>query len=138
MAVLTTVLPEWLWIIIVGAVVIGLIRYVWYLKDRQADERFKSLEGWKEGTIKEGGVLTKQCHEGLCEEVTDKMKVDLTVFGKDMKESITQGFAAHKQWVEVKFENIDDKIENKILKELQKINGNSDRKYPRKKGVGRR
>jgi len=38
MAVLTTVLPEWLWIIIVGAVVIGLIRYVWYLKDRQADE----------------------------------------------------------------------------------------------------
>lgn len=140
-------IPDWLWTIIIGGVVLGLIKYVFYLRDRQTkikdgqvENRFKSLEIWKNGLVDKGGVLTINKHSTLCGEVDNHMNECFTRLGVELKDSITQGFVSHRQWVEAKFETmdakfeaIDDKIENKVLKGIRNLNGDGKVKVKLKK-----
>jgi len=120
------ILPEWLWVVIVSGVLMGLVKLVWSLRSKYTDSRFKSLEDWRNDLIKSGGALSRDLHNIFCKEVTDQMKVDMSDLGRDLKENLKQSFEIHKAWVETKFEGMDDKIENKILKELRKLNGNKE------------
>lgn len=95
-----------LWIIrfAIATIVVGLVKVIWFGQDT----RIKKIEDQEEKEMDKGGVLTKNEHDVVCSKAMTSFKDWLTV----KFEVVNQ-----------KFETMDTKIENEVLKELQKLNG---------------
>lgn len=63
-------MPEWLWIIIVGVVVLGLVVLIYNIQDG----RIVKIENWKEKLPMLEEILTKSVHAVLCKENTKEIK----------------------------------------------------------------
>ena len=98
-------MPEWLWIIIVGVVVLGLISLVYTLISKNYDRRLNDLEKWKEKRPMSEELLTKSIHAEICDTKIDKLEKSISKQIDDIKEYF------------------DVKIERDILVELRKLNG---------------
>mgnify|MGYP001563403949 CR=1 FL=1 len=87
------------WIIrfAIATIIVGLIKIIWFGQDA----RIKKIEDRSDKEMDEGGTLTHENHDIICNKAMTSLK----------------------DWLEVKFELLDTKIENEVLKELQKLNG---------------
>lgn len=97
--------PMEMWIIrlVIGTIAIGLIKIIWFGQD----SRIKKIEDQKEKEMDEGGTLTHDEHDVICSKAMTALKDWLAVKFE----------VVHEQ-----FETIDTKIENEVLRELQKLN----------------
>lgn len=103
-------MPEWIWIIIVSGVIIGLVSLIYKIQDN----RLFSIESWKEKIPMTEEILTKSTHADICKGNMKEVKdfiIDNRKVLIDQIESIKEYF--------------DMKIERDILVELRKINGKS-------------
>jgi len=103
-------MPEWLWIIIVGIIVIGLVSLIYSIQDR----RIFSIENWKEKLPMTEEMLTKSYHADLCKDNMREVK-DLII---DNRETLIAQIESLKKYFDVK-------IERDILVELRRMNGKS-------------
>lgn len=94
-------MPSWLLEIIIGGVVMGLIGLVY----RNATERLRNMEKWKEGIPTTEEILTKSTHSDICHDRTKELTDFIAKQGDDLKAHFSL------------------KVENVILTELKKING---------------
>ncbi len=100
-------MPEWLWIILVGGVVLGLLKLIYSIKNK----RDETIDRWKEKMPMPEEILTKSSHADICKENTKPIK-DLILENREIVKDQLNGFR----------EYFDLKIENTILTELRKIN----------------
>lgn len=63
-------MPEWLWIILVGGVVMGLVTFIM----NGAFNRIKNLEDWKENIPRKEEIVTFKDHAMICKLSADDMK----------------------------------------------------------------
>ena len=63
-------------------------------------------------------LLTKSDHAEICRETQQSLI-------RSRKEDMEQMFRLHRAWLEDRFESLNDKIENTVMKELKKLNGRS-------------
>lgn len=103
-------MPEWLWIIIIGGVVIGMVSLIYKIQDN----RIFRIEGWKEKIPMTEEILTKSFHANLCKDNMKEVK-DLMV---DNREILMDQIESIKRYFDLK-------IEKEILAELRKMNGGS-------------
>ena len=95
-------------ITIVIVCMIPIVAFVW----RRFNSRISDMESWRLKSMEHDEYLTTVAHGKICKEAN-----------KDLLESMSEKFSEQKLFLETKFEAIDLKIENKILKELTKLNG---------------
>ena len=101
-------MPEWLWVILVGGVIIGLVSLIYGIQDN----RVGKLEKWKETRPMAEEILTKSNHAQLCKENMKEIK-DVLIDNREI-------LIKH---VELLKEHLDLKLERDILSELRKLNG---------------
>ncbi len=97
-------METWILRFVIATIAVGLIKVIWFGQDA----RIKKLEDRKEKEMDKGGVLTHGDHDVICSKAMTALKDWLTVKFEVVNE---------------KFETMDTKIENEVLKELQKLNG---------------
>ena len=121
-------LPEWLWVIIITVVVIGLVKYAWHAQGA----RIKKIEDILDGLNQEGGILTHGKHSAICKSAIEEREKDMEQSVKQMKEwlglkldLIDAKILGIRTEVNAAVKSIDDKIEGKIYKELKKLNGST-------------
>ena len=103
-------MPEWLWIIVVGGVIIGLVSLIYKIQDN----RLLNIEKWKEKIPMTDELLTKSSHADICKDNMKEVK-DLIV---DNREILIDQIESIKRYFDLK-------IERDILVELRKMNGKS-------------
>lgn len=101
-------MPEWLWVILVGVVSLGLVKLVYGIKNQEVSE----LKKWKETYPTKEEILTRTIHTGICKDNMKEIK-DILIDNRDI-------LIKH---VESLKEHLDLKLERDILLELQKLNG---------------
>lgn len=101
-------MPEWLWVILIGGVILGLVTLIYGIQD----QRVAKLERWKEIYPMKEEVLTKSTHNEICKE---NLK-DVKTFIIENKETVAKQIESIKEY-------FDMKIERDILVELRKLNG---------------
>lgn len=101
-------MPEWLWVIIVGSVSLGLLKLIYGIQSQEVDK----LKIWKESYPMKEEVLTKSSHASICRENLE-----------DVKNLIIENKEAVKDQIESIKEYFDLKIERDILVELRRLNG---------------
>jgi hypothetical protein len=107
-------LPEWLWALIVGSILLALIGYIWNTRNQ--------------------GYLTSEDHEEHCGKVKKEMCIDIDKVADSFGKTINDHYQNFQLLLNAKFENLDEKIENKVLKELKLIsNVNSHSKSKSRK-----
>ena len=94
-------LPEWLWIILVGGIIMGLVAYI----TSMFNGRITKMEEWKDKQPQETEVLTISKHDTIC------------------GERLSKAFEKQTDDLEKLFML---RVENVILKEVRKINGTKD------------
>jgi len=94
-------MPEWLWPILIGGVILGLVTLIYGIQDK----RVSDIEKWKETRPKLEEILTKSIHATVCDAKVEKLEKSIS-----------------RQVDEIK-EYFDMKIERDILVELRKLNG---------------
>jgi len=105
-------MPEWLWIIIVGGVVLGLLSLIYQMKSK----REEIIDKWKEKMPMSDEILTKSSHAEICKENTRENT-------REIKDMIIDSRKILVKQVELLKEHLDLKLERDILVELRKLNG---------------
>ena len=94
-------MPEWLWVILVGGVILGLVTLIYGVQDR----RVAKIEEWKEKVPMAEEILIKSSHAVICDTKVEKFEKSVSKQIDDIKAYF------------------DMKIERDILMELRKLNG---------------
>jgi preprotein translocase subunit YajC len=100
-------MPEWLWPILIGVVIIGLIAFIYNNQDKRVD----NIEKWKETRPMADEILTKSIHADICKGNMQEIK-DVLIDNREI-------LVKH---VELLKEHLDLKLERDILSELRKLN----------------
>lgn len=109
-------LPEWLWIILVGGMMVGLGKALWGSRNQ--------------------GFLSTEKHIEFCGKVKEEVCMDIDKISASLNEGLKLHSHNIQMLLNAKFESLDDKIENKVLRELRLIsngNGCNKRQIVRKK-----
>ena len=109
-------MPEWLWIIVVGGVVMGLVGFISKEKLKEISELFT----WKSNLNKKGGVMTKNEHGDFCKAITQSISRDMKDQSGEFKQIMCDQFTGFKEWMGVY-------VENTVLKEIKSMNGNNNK-----------
>ena len=100
------VIPEWIWVILVGGIIVGLIKALWGGRNQ--------------------GFLSAEAHGNLCAKNREEICMDIDRMAESFGKSLDAQSENIKLLINTKFDNLDDKIENKIFKELRLL-GNGGR-----------
>jgi uncharacterized membrane protein (DUF106 family) len=100
-------MPEWLWPIIIGGVILGLVSLIYGIQS----QRVTDIEKWKETRPMADEILTKSSHAAICK---DNMK--------EIKDVLIDNREILIKHVELLKEHLDLKLERDILSELRKLN----------------
>jgi len=114
-------MPEWLWIIIIGGVVLGLIGFI-------ATDILKRMRGlfiWKADLDKRGGAMTHNEHREFCDDICKSFGLEMKVQVGEFKQTMLEQFVDFKKWMNLY-------VENTILKEMRE-NGNNRKIAPKRK-----
>jgi hypothetical protein len=114
-------MPEWIWIIIIGVVVLGLISFI----ARDILKRISGLFAWKAGLDKRGGAMTHNEHRAFCNDITQSFGQEVKTQMEDFKQTILDQFTGFKTWMNLY-------VENTILKEMRE-NGNNKKVVSKRK-----
>ncbi|MBE3137643.1 MAG: hypothetical protein IMZ43_09690 [Thermoplasmata archaeon] len=114
-------IPGWIWIFLVTVVVAGLVRYAWFGQDK----RIQALEDCKLDLNKKGGPLTFFGHQEMCGRFAKERDEEMTESVSNLKEWLGWGLDGMQKDIKNLSENVEDKIENKVLRELRKLNGSN-------------
>ena len=114
-------MPEWLWIIIVGVVILGLLGFI----ATDILKRIRSLFTWRAGLDKRGGAMTHNEHRVFCSDITQGFSQEVGVQAEEFKQSMVDQFADFKKWMNLY-------VENTILKEMR-ANGNGTKNVIKRK-----
>lgn len=101
-------LPEWIWVMLVGSCLLGLIGYIWSTRNQ--------------------GFLTETRHIELCNKRIEGVSMDIEKLSETFRDSLMMQTKGIHDLLNAKFEGLDEKIENKILREIRLLNGHSKRK----------
>lgn len=101
-------MPEWLWVILIGGVILGLVSLIYGFQS----QRLTNVEKWKETRPMAEEILTKSIHSTICKENM-----------KDIKDLLTDNRDILIKHVQDLKEHLDLKLERDILFELRKLNG---------------
>jgi len=113
--------PEWLWIIIVGVVILGLLGFI----ATDILKRIRSLFTWKAGLDKRGGAMTYNEHRKFCSDITQSFGQEVKVQIGEFKQTMVDQFADFKKWMNLY-------VENTIIKEMR-TNGNGKKTVTKRK-----
>jgi hypothetical protein len=117
-------IPEWIWILAVGGIIVGLIKTLWSQRNKgyiKAEEHRKLSE--------EQGFLTAEKHVELCGRMRGEVSMDIDKIIKSFESALNLHSSSIQLLLNAKFESLDDKIENKVLKGLRLLgNGNGHTK----------
>jgi len=114
-------MPEWLWMIIIGMVVLGLFGFI-------ATDILKNIKGlfaWKASLDKRGGAMTQNEHRVFCNDISQNFSQEVKVQIGEIKQGMVDQFADFKQWMNLY-------VENTILKEMR-ANGNGTKNVIKRK-----
>lgn len=111
-------IPTWVWMFLITIVITGLVKYAWVGQNK----RIQDLETCKSELNKRGGPLTLLGHQEICGR-----------FAKERDEEMTESMNNLREWLGLKLDSVqkdiknlsdsmEDKVDNKILRELQKLN----------------
>jgi hypothetical protein len=96
-----SIIPEWVWMIIVGTVIIGLIKALWGSRNK--------------------GILSIRDHIDLCLKAREAIGVDIDRITKSFSEALITHSKNMTDLLNSKFDSLDDKIENKIFKQIRSM-----------------
>lgn len=111
-------IPTWVWMFLITVIIAGLVKYAWFGQDR----RIQNLEDCKLELNKKGGPLTVLGHQEICYKFTKEKDREMTESMQNLKEWLGLRLDGMQKDIKNLSENMEDKVENKILKELQKLN----------------
>lgn len=94
-------LPEWIWAIIVGSVVIGMVIYIWNTRNQ--------------------GFITESKHTETCGKTKEGINMDINKISQSFKDTLSVQYQGIMELMKARFEGLDDKIENIVLKEIRLI-----------------
>ena len=114
-------MPEWLWIIIIGVVVLGLLGFI----ATDILRRIRSIFAWKAGLDKRGGAMTHNEHRASCNDITQGFSQEVKTQVGEVKQSVIDQFADFRVWMNLY-------VENTILKEMR-TNGNGKKTVIKRK-----
>jgi hypothetical protein len=110
-------LPEWLWIIIVGVVLLGLMKIIFTEILTKSQHSTTCKESQKEIVkVVFTEALTKSQHEAICKDAQ-----------KEVKDMLIENREILVEHVKLLKEHLDLKLEKDILAELKKLNGKKDK-----------
>lgn len=104
-------LPEWLWAIIVGGMMLGMVTYIWKSRNQ--------------------GYLTMEFHSDICEKNRERINMDINKLSESFREALSVQYRNIQDLLNAKFEGLDQKIENTVLKEIRLINNGNGYSKPR-------
>ena len=96
------IIPEWIWVTVIGTVVIGLVKALWGQRNR--------------------GLITAEKHAELCGEMKRVIDMNFSELLKTFNDSLKDHSQSLTVLLNTKFENLDEKIENKVFKEIRSMN----------------
>ncbi len=105
-------MPEWLWIIIIGVVVLGLIGFI----ATDILKRIRSIFSWKANLDERGGAMPYNEHRAFCNDIRLGFGQEVKMQIEDFKKNMVDQFADFKIWMNLY-------VENTIIKEMR-ANGN--------------
>lgn len=105
------IIPEWLWVIVIGGILIGLIKSLWGQRNK--------------------GLLSIEDHIKACAEVRDVMNTDIERISKSFSDALAVHSKGMMDLLNAKFESLDDKIENKVLRQIKSM-GNGRKRLGKK------
>ncbi|MDP2363082.1 MAG: hypothetical protein Q8M94_04855 [Ignavibacteria bacterium] len=114
-------IPEWVWMFLVTVVVLGLVKYAWFGQNK----RIQVLESCKLELNKKGGPLTLLGHQEICSRFEKERNAEMTEAMKNFEKWLGLRLDGMQRDIQNLSASVEDKIENKILKELQKLNRSS-------------
>ena len=116
-----SIIPEWVWMVLVTVVIIGLVKYAWLGQSK----RIQDLEEYRLECNKWGGPLTVLSHQKMCDRFTKERDEEMTEAVSNLKEWLGLRLDGMQKDIKNLSDSVEDKIENKVLRELRKLNGSS-------------
>lgn len=114
-------IPEWAWMFLVTVVILGLVKYAWFGQNK----RIQSLEECKFKLNKGGGALTVLGHQRMCDQFARERDAEMTEVMKNFEKWLGLKLDSMQKDIKNLSASMEDKIENKVLRELQKLNRSS-------------
>jgi histidinol dehydrogenase len=103
---------------LITTVIVGLVRYAWFGQDK----RIRDLETCKLELNKKGGPLSLLGHQEICGNVAREGDEEMTEVMKNFEKWLGLRLDSMQKDIQNLSERIEDRVENRILKELQKLN----------------
>ena len=101
-------MPEWLWIIIIGVVVLGLLGFI----ATDILRRIRNIFAWKANLDKRGGAMPYNEHRAFCNDIRQNFGQEVKTEIGEIKQSMLNQFAEFRTWMILY-------VENTILKEIR-------------------